>query len=1050
MKSIRLFFFKLSVVILVPLLLPELTAGAQAFAVRGKVTDATGLPVIGAVVMEKGSTKSNAGLTGPDGSWSLNVAGKNASLEFSCLGYKTLVITVEGKTVLDVVMQDENETLDDVVVVAYGTQKRANLTGAVAQISNSDLKTSPAGNVTATLAGKLPGLVTRQSSGQPGADGANMYIRGVGAGDGSMLVVVDGVIRSFPDVNPDEIESVTILKDATSAAAYGVRASAGVMLVTTRKGSVQKPTVTLNSSVSLSRNTAFPEFLSGPEYAKWYDYAQELDGVSADSRRFTPDEIDRITNGDPLGIYSDTDWFGLLFSNRKPTYTNSVSLSGGTETMKYFASVGAYNQNGIMERTSYDRYNFRINLDTRITESVSLSLGVAGKQGKQLSPGISAGLGNSYASILAQAMMMYPYLPVEYDGMPVGSGNLTGQGNQNPIAARDLSGTTSQNSTSVMTNASLTYKSKLIDGLSFKLNGSYDKTFAMKKLEYFAYKINVWNQSTRTWNVEWARHNSSGEDQVDQWYSGSTVYTLQPSVNYSGSFGGHNVSALFLYEYSRTDSESLSAGIKGFTIDDIMDITFGQEVMPSMVKGGHSINRRSGYVMRLNYNWQDKYLVESTVRLDGTPYLPDENRWGLFPGISFGWKISEEPFFKDNVPLVDMLKLRASLGRLGSDRSLGYSYSYLSTMSLSSNPVMMAGNTAVYSLSPSSPANTALRWQTNDTYDAGFDVRMWGGLLGVEFDAFYMLASNKLTSQSAVYPPSTGGWYSTYVNYGKHQNLGLELVLTHENHVGDFHYNVKGNVSWARNKILECTEDPNLPNYQKKTGHPMGEYYGFLYEGLFQSESEILSSPVYGTPEVGEIKHKDINRDGRITWEQDRTVTGRSSTPEMMFGLNFNAFWKDFDFNVFFQGAAICDIPLCGLYTDADHANTGYAHTFYNRPFSFDGNTPKYLVENSWTPTNTGAKYPRLSVANRNYGSQMSSLWIVDGSYLRLKSLQIGYSIPRKILSKTNISKARFYFAGGNLLTLCEFPYLDPEMPDVNQGYYPQQRTFEFGLNLSF
>lgn len=944
-------------------------------------------------------------------------------------------------------MRPSAQALDESVVVAYGSQKRINVTGAISQVSNNELKTAPSGNLSSALAGKLPGLVTRQTSGQPGADGSSMYIRGIGAGDGQMLVVVDGIIRPFPQLNPDEIESITILKDATAAAAYGVRASAGVMIVTTKRGNVQKPTVTFNSSVTLSTNANFPEFLDGAQYAYWYNKAEEMDGVPVENRRFSPEQIDRITNGDPNGIYANTDWFDLLFRDVAPTYTNNISLSGGSEKFRYFVSLGAYNQQGIIPRTSFDRYNVRVNLDANITKDFSISAGIAARESIQKEPGLSAGVGNTYASIFQQTLLMYPYLPQYYDGLPVGSMNGAGNGNQNPIAARDLSGETSNKSTVIETNMTLKYDLPFLKGLSVKLTGSYDKTFSMKKIEQRAYKLNVFNQSTETYSEAWARHSTSGTAQVNQWYTSEAEYMIQPSIEYKGKFGDHSLNVLFLYEYSRTNNESLSAGMRDYIITDIMDINYGQEIIPEMIKGGHGMDRRAGYVGRINYNFREKYLFEFTIRYDGTPYLPKEYRWGVFPGASFGWRISEEPFFKNNVHFIDNLKIRMSAGRLGSDRSLNYNYSYLSTMSMGSDPVVMIGNTPSYYISPSAPPNQNLRWQTNDTYNLGIESSMWHGMLGIEFDAFYMHTKNKLEAQSSTFPPSMGNWFPTYINYGEHSNKGIELVLSHQNRINDFFYSIRGNVSWARNKILKMTEDPNQPAYMRQTGQPMGQYYGFVATGLFQTQEEVDNSPTYGPTLPGDIKLQDLNHDGRITWEQDRTAIGRSSTPEMMFGLNINGEWRGFDFNIFFQGAALADIPLCGSYTDKSGI---YDDTFYTRPFAFDGNSPVYLLEGSWTPENTDAKYPRLGIESRSNGGKMSSWWIVDGSYLRLKSVQIGYSLPSRILSKAGIEKLRFYISGGNLVTWSALPYLDPEMPDVNQGYYPQQRTFEFGLNFIF
>lgn len=1010
---------------------------ANSVTVSGKVSDSNGDPLVGVVIYATKNADHSA-TSDFNGLFSLQAI-PGEQLVFYLIGFKEHYYNVTGTVSgLNVILDEDIQQIEETVLVAYGTQKKSNLIGSVSQVNSNELKTAPATNVTAMLAGKLPGLVTRQTSGQPGADGANLYIRGVGAGDGQMLVVVDGVVRSMADISPEEIETISILKDAPAAAAYGVRASGGVMLVTTKSGSVQKPTIDFNSSVSLNSNTTFPRFLDGPGYVYWYNKAQEMDGVPESGRRFTAEEIDRITNGDPQGIYTNTDWFKLLFKEYAPTYNNTISLSGGSEKIKYYVMAGSYNQKGIINRTSYDRYNVRANISATVTDNLSMKVGYAYTNSTQMEPGLSAGKGNAYASIFIQAILMYPYLPVEYGGLPVGSMNGMGNGNQNPLAARDQSGSTINKRSTSSLYANFKYNVPFLKGLSLKLNASYDHTNSFKKISQLAYKLNVWNQSVRAFNEDWARHLSNGKSQVNQWQYEYGAFTVQPSIEYSGSFGKHHVNALLLYDYSRNDSRDMSSGMQGYKITDVMEINFGEEIIPGLIKGGYGIDRRAGYVARLNYDYDERFLMELTMRYDGTPYLPAKNRWGLFPGLALGWIISREPF----------MKIRASAGRLGSDRSLGYTYSYLSTMNMGSDPVVLLGTTPSYYINPSSPANTSLRWQTTDTYNAGFEGKFWKGLLGVELDLFYSYTKDKMEAQSGTYPPSMGNYFPSFVNYGEHDNKGFELVLTHENRIGEFNYNVRGNLSWARNKIIKITEDQNQPKYMMKTGTSIGQYYGFKSDGLFQTEEEIKASPTYGknTTRPGDIRLVDLNHDGKITWAQDRTVIGRSSTPEMIFGLNINAFWRNFDFNIFFQGAAICDIPLCGVYSDRDGIMDD---TPYTRPFAFDGNTPVYLVENSWTPENTKAKYPRLRIESPANGGKLSDWWLVDGSYIRLKSVQLGYSLPKRILTKIGMQRCRFFVSGGNLFTLSALPYLDPEMPDVNQGYYPQQKSFEFGVNLS-
>lgn len=1011
--------------------------------VEGSVFDETDNPLIGVSVFTEG--RKTGTVTNADGHFTIMVPNANSYLTFSYVGYMTQKVQLKGKKILKIVMKEDAELLDEVVVVGYGTQKKINVTGAIAQVDNKELKMAPSGNLSSMLAGRLPGLITKQSSGQPGKDGASLYIRGNGAGDGDPLIVIDGVVTDyFPTFSPDEVESITILKDATAAAVYGVRAAAGVILITTKRGTIQKPTVTVNSSVTLSQNTNFPKFLNGPDYAYWYNTAQRLDGVAEESLRFTANEIDRIENpGDNEAVYGNTDWFDLLFKNVAPAYTNNVSVSGGTERLKFFASVGAYNQEGVIDHTSYDKYNFRSNMDAKVTDNFDLSLDLSGYVSEDNEPGASAGKG-SYASIFQQAMLSYPYLKAySPSGLPVGSLNLDGNGNNNPVAARDLSGKNTIKKTYFQGNISMKYKLPFVKGLSLKLNASYVKNYTMQKKYFLPYDLDCWNQSTRAWGVQKGRIASKAS--LNQWFTESQGYTIQPTIEYSNKFGKHAVSGLFLYEYSRTDESSLSAGREDFPITDIMDMSYGLTVNENLVKGGHGLDRRAGYVFRFNYSYDDKYLLEVTSRIDASTALPKKYRWGVFPGVSVGWRVSQEDFFKEAVPFMENLKVRASAGRLGSDRSISNTMTYFSTATLSKDPIVMFGSDSQKYLGLSRPINPNLKWELTDTYNVGIESSMWNGLLGVELDVFYMKTTRSLEKQSGNFPLSLGDYFPAYINYGSHDNRGFELVLTHHNRVKDFNYSIRGNVSWARNKILKMTEDANVPNYMRSTGRPMGEYWGFVAEGLFQTEEEIAHSAVYGPTLPGDIKLKDINGDGKITYDQDRVPIGRSSTPEMMFGLNLAGEWKGIDFSMLLQGAALFDVNLCGVYADV-----GYDNTFYTKPFYCDGNTPYYLVENSWRPDHTNADYPRLGIVSRENGGKMSSWWVEDGAYVRLKSLQVGYTLPTKWTAAAGIKKVRAYFAGGNLLTLSHLKHLDPEMPGVNQGYYPQQRTFEFGLNISF
>jgi TonB-linked SusC/RagA family outer membrane protein len=1026
-------------------LVPEIDIQEQNRQISGTVTDEKGQALPGVSVKLKGTAIGTA--TDANGRFALNVTGNNSVLIFSFVGFSSQEVAVQQNSVVNLALKEQPSSLNQVIVVGYGTQRKGNVVGAVSQVSGKELQTAPTATLSSMIQGRLPGLISRQSSGQPGSDGANLRVRGlISLSDNGPLIVVDGIPRPFPNINPDEVESISILKDASAAAVYGVLGSAGVILVTTKRGKIQRPTIDVHSSLSLSSNTNFPKFLNGPDYAYWYDKAQEMDGVPANARRFTPEQIERIKNGDPQGVYGNTDWFDMLFKSTAPTYVNNISLRGGNEDVKYFVSVGSYNQQGIINRTSYDRYNFRGNLDARVAKNLHLGVNLAGQTSETKEPGLTAGLGNSYASVFSQTLMSYPFLPAYTpDGKPVGSQNTGGNGNQNGIAARDLSGDQNARGNKFEGSLNLTYQVPAVKGLELKVNGAYDRNYSMKKSSLLPYKLAVFNPTTETYSETWARHALSGDAVVNQWFVEQWNTTIQPSVSYNNKFSKHEVSGLFLYEYIRNNSTSMSGGRRGYPIQDIMDLNWGEEVIDNLIKGGHGFNHRAGYVSRLKYTYDDKYLVEFTGRMDGSEKFPANKRWHFFPAMALGWRISEESFFKNNVSFVNDLKLRASAGKLGND-GIPYDNVFLSTMSLGKDPVVMIGDKLSRPLSNDGLPGLGMTWETIMAYNAGFESTLWNGLLGVEMDVFYKKTSNILQSRAGGMPPSLGGYFPRYENIGVIDNRGFELVLTHNNHIGEFNYNIRGNVSWARNKVLSIVEGANIPDYRRQIGRALGLKYGFIADGLFQSEAEIANSPLFGTALPGDVKLRDLNGDGKITYEQDQTVIGRSSTPEMIFGMNIGGSYKGFDLNIFLQGAALCDVAIAGMYSDRGFAD----NTFYSRPFWSDGNTPYFLVENAWTPDNPNAKYPRLGIAARSNGSPSSSWWVKSGDYLRLKSVQVGYTLPTAILKRANIERVRFYVSGSNLFTLSHLDYFDPEMPDVNQGYYPQQRLVEFGLNLTF
>ncbi len=1017
--------------------------------VRGTVKDSKGESLIGVNVMVKGTSQGT--ITDLNGDFSINVANRNAVLEFSYVGFKSQEIGLQGKTLLNVTMMEDTELLDEVVVVGYGTQKKMHVTGSVAQVDAKDIVRAPSGDLTSTLAGKLPGLVATQKSGQPVADGSNLLIRGVSTlGNAAPMIIVDDVQRSFNNLDPNEIESITILKDASSAAVYGMQGASGVILITTKRGSMQKPQITYTGKVSYNQNTNYPKFLNGPDFIKWYNKALDMDGKDP---LFSEAVYNKVLNGDPEGKYANTDWFSALMKNGAFTTHHNISVNGGNETTKYFLSLGYYDQGGILDKYAFKRYNLRSNIDVNLNHGFKLGLDLGARQ-ENRKAGYYGVNNQDWNNPINLAQRMMPITPTEYDGLPVAA-NIDESAKFNPMAFNSLTGYNNSVMNIVTSSLTLAWDVPWIKGLNLKLKTSYDKDYTTAKSWREQFKMNSYNARTEQYEIVEANHGDPKEPVLANNNSQAQRLTVQPSITYAKSFGKHDLSALLLYEQSSYEKENLGVTAQGFDLTTLHEIDLAKDILlgkkASGVRGGSYIFNRAGYVGRINYSYEGKYLAELVARYDGSVRFPAENRWGFFPAASFGWRLSEEAFFAPYKSKVENLKLRASAGLLGNDRIADFQYLNLMNPN---PPTIYIGDKEYISIYTAGNVNRDITWEKTGTYNVGFDLMLSKGIFGLEFDYFYKLTNDILIGSSALYPPSLGGNHPSTINGGKVSNKGFELVLSHQNTIDKFQYNIRGNVGWSRNKVLRMNESPNVPDYQKRTGRKMGEKMGFITQGLYQSDEEIINSATLGhlskdQIRPGDIHYKDLNGDGKIDKAQDYTFIGNNNLPELMYGLNIAAAWKNFDLSLFFQGAAITDVFLSGVYGNG-HVDA----TIYTRPFHGKGNSPYFLIENSWTPENPNAEFTRLSTIAAEKGNcngWASEWWIRDGSYLRLKNVQLGYTLKNSYIRNLGVDNIRLMLTGGNLFTWSKLTKynIDPETPEITNGYYPQQRTYEFGISLT-
>jgi TonB-linked SusC/RagA family outer membrane protein len=1047
-------FFKLFIVIT---FLSLICGQVNAQTVKGIVTDAKGETIIGATILEKGT--SNGTITNFDGEFSLTLIKSNSTILVTYVGYVDEEVKPTVKTILKVVLKENAKILDEVVVVGYGVQKRTSVTGSVSAVSADKLQKLPTDNVSNMLAGRVSGLVTRQTSGVPGENGSSIYIRGISTtGNSSPLVLVDGVERDFQNLDPSEIETITVLKDAASASIYGVRGANGVILVTTKRGSLsEKISVNYNGSFSASTNANFPEFLDGVEFANYHNKAKMLDGQPIE---FDEQRIGYIKNGnDPMGVWGNTNWFKLIFKPYAPSTSHTLNLSGGSEKVKFFVGTNYLKQDGIIDRVSFNRYNLRSNLDVKIANDLTFKVDIAGRLEQRNQPGVTPGAADPSGSTAnGGATMGYKNIvfyaisaaPVVNPRMPDG----TYIGANNPLIARDESGFTDRKTKSVQTSMSLVYDaSKLMKGLKFTglLGYDFSNSFFKELLlphEQITpqYATGLGIGSTQVMTPGFSPHLARGKNELTDATSYFSRYTLQAIANYNRKFGKHDLGVDLVWEQSGSYSNSFGASKQNLPITQIPDLNFGTEIVPNSVYGSRGQGGRAGFVTRVNYAYLDKYMIQFSGRTDWSPKFLPENRLGIFPSLSAGWRLSEESFIKgnSNLSFINNLKIRGSWGILGNDAISDFMF--LQGMGLTSTSSVVLGDVGRPSLYTTSVPNKNITWEKTTTYNAGFESMFWNGLLSFEMDVFYKVTTDILQGQAGIMPPSIGGNFASTINNGIVDVKGFEIVLGHKKSINkDFNYNINGNFTFAQNRYVKIDDSPNIPAFQRRIGQPLGSVLGYISQGLYQDENDLRYSPKTSEEvRIGDIKFKDINGDGIIN-TSDRVWIAKNPMPQIMYGLNFEAQFKWVDFNLFFQGAAKSDIMLSGTYSALGYSDG----TFFTQVFKWGSNPPKYLAQGSWTPENTNAEYPRLSTQTSSNNASISDFWKRDASYLRLKNAQIGVNIPKKIVRNFKMEAVRIYLSGTNLLTFSKLKFIDPEAPSVNNGYYPQQRVYSLGLNVT-
>lgn len=1005
----------------------------QSVTVSGQVIDSTNSSSLkGVSVIVAGTQKGT--LTNTLGNFSISVL-PNATLTFQHVGYLPQSINVAGQSNINIVLSRVDEGLGEVVVVGYGTQKKVNLTGSVGTVKAEELgAASNVASASNALAGRLAGLVSLQSSGQPGYDGAGLSIRGFG----SALIIVDGVETPFNAIDVNQIESVSILKDG-SASVFGSRAGNGVILVTMKRGYNSKPLISISSAYTAQSVTNQPTGVTSWEFAELSREAHLNAGFPESTVPFTTEQIKKYrSQTDPN--YPNTNWYDYLVRDRAPQWQNSLGIRGGSDKIKYYGYIGVLDQETMFKFNGggYKRYNFQSNIDAKILDNLSLRIDVAGNIESKLQSASGYGQGGDNPTggaftAIWQSQPIYPAtLP---DPSKVPSNRVGGGGQGHIMTNLDRIGYADDKSQNFRGTAVLDYQFNLIKGLSAKAFFNANQFYNINRyflrprdLYYYDYTSDKYTSAGGVGKASLQVNNNQ-----------ASVITQQYSLNYDRKFGdNHHLNILGLYETIEQRNNTTSAKRSGFLTPAIEQL-FGGDPASMEAYGSAGEMGRKSYLSRLNYSFKDKYLLESSIRADATAKFDKDYRWGYFPSVSAGWVISKENFMR-KVSSLDLLKLRASYGKSGND-GVG-NFQYLSGYQLSAFPFggsygFGAGN-ILPTLVTTGLANPKLTWEEITIYNAGIDFSFRGRKLYGSFDVFYRTRTGiPATRLSSL--PSTFGSDLPPENLNSLNDRGFELELGTQGSIGEISYNVRGTLSNTVSRWDHFEEpvftDPDQERTFKRSGRRTDVRYGYLSDGLFATQKDIVDLPfdqdTRGNVSLrpGDIRYKDINADGKLDWK-DQVEIGKGNVPHWITGLNINLRYKQFDLSALFQGAF-------GFYTYIAISNQTYTDHYYTNRWTAENNNVKALY-----PRNGG------SLLNTSY----SDFWYRNANYMRLKSLNIGYTVSTKLLSKARIQDCRIYFAGQNLFTasgLNEYS-IDPEAPNsAGMYYYPQQRTLTLGLNIS-
>lgn len=983
--------------------------------ISGVVSTATGQSVPGATVLVKGTSLGT--VTDIDGNYSLTVGPNAETLVVSFVGMITKEISIGNQNLISITLEEDQEELEEFVVIGYGTQKKATLTGAITSVESQQIISNPSINLTNSLSGLLPGLVALNRSGEPGADNSALLIRGSNTtGDNSPFVVVDGVQNppGWQRINPNDIESLTILKDA-SAAIYGARAANGVILITTKRGSVGKPMINYTFNQGISQPTRLPELAGSPLFAEYVNDMMVRDGQAP---RYSQDEIQLFRDGsDPN--YPNTNWYKEVLRDYSLQSMHNLSLRGGTESVRYSLSGSYSNQNSIFEKGihEFNGYTIRSNIDADVNEYIKVNLDVNLGLDDRTQPGTE----NPWGWLNA-----IPMMPVYYqNGLP--SAGIE-QGLNPAVMTTAASGNHNTKTKRAITQMGFDIKAPWVKGLGLDGFVVYSNEDIFDKR--WRTPWTVYNHNRVTDEYIPLRGGRIIAPELTQSTRSITSTFVNLRLKYENQMDDHYISTFVGAEQTKGDNGYYEAFRRNF-LSPVLGELFAGDPASQQNTGVSSESSRQSLLGRVSYNYQEKYMIDFNARYDGSYVFPKGQRFGFFPGVSAAWVLSEE--LMKNTPGVNDLKLRGSVGRMGNDRIDPFQFMPAYSLGLLGYH-FGSPTTSQLGIVPGVTPNPNVTWEVATITNIGLDGMFWNGGLGFSVDLFKQTRENILTKRDLEVPFYTGLLLPDE-NIGIVENKGIEIALNHRSRgssPGGFSYSVGGNIAFNRNKVIDLSEAQDVPDYQKAEGRILGA--GLYYEavGIFRTQEEVNSNPVFPGTRVGHLQYIDTNGDGVIS-SQDMVRLDKSNIPQITFGLNSTLNYGPLSLFVNFAGQ-------------------GRAWQYYHQNARIAINGLAELIENRYTEGSMDSKYPILpDLGTRTQPSGLqSTFWLQNASFVRLKTLQLGYAIPQPLINKLKLSSARVYLNGNNIFTISEIKWFDPEGDNERGSFYPQSRIFNLGIDLSF